>query len=124
MEKANCRISDAEWRVMKVLWDEFPATTTTIIDKLKDTDWKPKTVHSLISRLVKKGALGVDKSSSQYHFFPLVSKEECIKEETGSFISKVYDGSFYHMVVNFINDEKISEKEIKELKKILDEKLP
>ncbi len=87
---------------MKVLWDESPATTTTIIDKLKEnTDWKPKTVHSLINRLVKKGALGVDRNSPQYHFFPLVSKEECVRDETRSFVRRVYDGSFYHMVANF-----------------------
>ena len=123
MEEKNCKISDAEWRIMKVVWEESPLNTTQIIYSLKsETSWSPKTIHSLISRLIKKCALGVDKLSSPHQFYPLVSKEDCIKEETGSFIQKVYDGSYYHMVENFISNEKMSEHEIEYLKKILDEK--
>lgn len=123
LKENNCKISDAEWIIMRVLWDQSPLTTTNIIETLStETDWSPKTIHSLISRLVKKDALGVDKSCGQHKFYPLVEKEECVKEETVSFIKKIYEGSFYNMVVNFINDDKISKKEIEELKKILDEK--
>ena len=123
MERNNCKISDAEWIVMRVLWAQSPLTTTKIIEALNtDINWSPKTIHSLISRLVKKEALGVDKSFGQHQFYPLVVKAECVKEETVSFIKKIYEGSFYNMVVNFINDDKISQKEIEELKKMLDEK--
>lgn len=108
---------------MRVLWAQSPLTTTKIIEALNtDINWSPKTIHSLISRLVKKEVLGVDKSFGQHQFYPLVVKEECVKEETVSFIQKIYEGSFYNMVVNFINDDKISQKEIEELKKMLDEK--
>jgi len=124
LEEKNCKISDAEWRIMKVLWEESPVNTTQIINSLKsETSWSPKTIHSLISRLIKKEALGVDKLSSPHQFYPLVSKEDCVKEETGSFIQKVYDGSYYHMVANFISNEKMSENEIEYLKKILNEKI-
>ena len=124
MKDNECKISNAEWLIMRVLWRESPLTTTAIIESLStETDWSPKTIHSLISRLVKKGALGIDKNSAQYKYYTLVTKEECIKEETGAFIKRVFDGSFYHMVANFINDENISPKEIEKLKQILDEKL-
>ena len=123
MEENNCKISEAEWRIMKVVWEESPLNTTQIINRLKsETSWKPKTIHSLISRLIKKEALGADKLSAPHQFYPLVSKEDCMKEEIGSFIQKVYDGSYYHLVANFISNEKMSEQEIEYLKKILDEK--
>ena len=124
MNKANCKISDAEWQIMKVVWMNAPLTTTNIIEALShETDWSPKTIHSLISRLVKKGALGVNKASAQYKYFPLVTKEECTRDEAGAFIRKVFDGSFYQMVASFINDDKMTQKEIERLKQILDEKL-
>lgn len=124
MKETNCKISNAEWHVMRVLWKESPSTTTEIIEALSpETNWNPKTIHTLISRLAKKGVLGVDKNSAQYKFYPLISKEECIEEETGAFIKKVFDGSFYHMVANFISNDNISPKEIEKLKQILDEKL-
>lgn len=124
MKDTNCKISDAEWVIMKVLWKESPQTTTKIIETLsKETNWNPKTIHTLIARLVKKNALGIDKNSGQYKYFPLVTKEECIQEETGSFIQKIYEGSIYNLVANFIHDEKISAEEMEDLKKLLDEKL-
>ena len=123
MSLKSCRISDAEWRVMKIAWEESPITAAKIIEALKETDWSPKTIHSLIDRLVKKGALGVDKSAAQHEFFTLVSKEDCIRDETGSFLRKVYDGSFYQMAENFISNEALSANEIRELQKILEDKL-
>lgn len=124
MKDTNCKISDAEWVIMKVLWKESPQTTTKIIETLsKETNWNPKTIHTLIARLVKKNALGIDKNSGQYKYFPLVTKEDCIQEETGSFIQKIYEGSIYNLVANFIHDEKISTEEMEDLKKLLDEKL-
>jgi len=124
LKDTNCKISDAEWVIMKVLWKESPQTTTKIIETLsKETNWNPKTIHTLIARLVKKNALGIDKNSGQYKYFPLVTKEDCIQEETGSFIQKIYEGSIYNLVANFIHDEKISTEEMEDLKKLLDEKL-
>lgn len=124
MKKIDCKISDAEWIVMKVLWEEAPLTAAKIIEALSsNTEWSPKTIHSLISRLVKKGALGVNKEMPQYEFYPLVDKRDVILEETRSFIQKVYDGSLHLMLANFIKDEKISEKEIEELQRLLDKKM-
>jgi len=72
--------------------------------------WSPKTIHSLINRLVKKGALGVNKEKPLYEYYPLVDKRYCILDETRSFIQKVFDGSIDLMLANFIKEEKISEK--------------
>lgn len=124
MKKIDCKISDAEWIVMKVLWEEAPLTAAKIIEALSSNmEWSPKTIHSLISRLVKKGVLGVNKEMPQYEFYPLVDKRDVILEETRSFIQKVYDGSLHLMLANFIKDEKISEKEIEELQRLLDKKM-
>lgn len=124
MKKIDCKISDAEWIVMKVLWEEAPLTAAKIIEALSSNkEWSPKTIHSLISRLVKKGVLGVNKEMPQYEFYPLVDKRDVILEETRSFMQKVYDGSLHLMLANFIKDEKISEKEIEELQRLLDKKM-
>ncbi|OIK11793.1 BlaI/MecI/CopY family transcriptional regulator [Bacillus sp. MUM 13] len=124
MKKVDCKISDAEWIIMKVLWEEAPLTSAKIIEAVSShKKWSPKTIHSLISRLVKKGALGVNREMAHYEYYPLVDKRDCILEETRSFIQKVYDGSLHLMLANFIKDEKISEKEIEELQKLLDKKI-
>jgi Predicted transcriptional regulator len=121
---SNCRISDSEWQVMKVLWQESPRTASLIIENLKpNTSWSPKTIQTLIARLVKKGALGVNKESSLNQYYPLVLQEDCMREETNSFLQRVYGGSLQLLLSNFVKNENLSKKEIEELKKLLDEKM-
>lgn len=120
--KNTYKISGAEWQVMKVLWREFPLSAALIIEQLKpESEWSPKTIQTLIGRLVKKGILGINKESNYYQYYPLVSQKECMREETKSFLQKVYDGSFHMFLANFVKDENLSPKEIHELKKLLDE---
>ncbi|MFS1514731.1 BlaI/MecI/CopY family transcriptional regulator [Chengkuizengella sp. SCS-71B] len=117
------KISEAEWKIMKVLWRVSPLTSAEIIEALKkDTSWSPKTIHTLISRLVKKEAIGVKKGSRFKLFSPLVTEEECKSLEAKSFLEKVYSGSVKMFIANFIKDEKLSQEEIEELERILEEK--
>lgn len=118
------KISDAEWLVMKVIWQESPLTASSVIERLQpQTDWSPKTIQTLISRLVKKRALGANKDAGLNEYYPLVSKEECMHEETKSFLQKVYDGSLHGLIANFVNSESLSPQEIQELKRLLNEKM-
>lgn len=117
------KISDSEWQIMKVLWKESPITASEVISALKyDTSWSSKTIHTLISRLVKKNAIAIKKDSSFYLYYPLVSEEECKRVETKSFVQKVYDGSLHMLIANFIKEEKLTSEEIEELQRALDEK--
>jgi len=117
------QISEAEWQVMKVLWAKSPLRAIEVIEKLKgSTDWKPKTIKTLLSRLVKKEALAYKEEKNAYLYYPIVSENECAKEETKSFINRVYDGSLNLLVKNFVEEQQLSEDEIKELKKILKDK--
>ncbi|AFM41691.1 putative transcriptional regulator [Desulfosporosinus acidiphilus SJ4] len=123
MTEASCKISDAEWLVMRVLWQESPLTASLVIEQLKsNTRWSPKTIQTLITRLVKKRALGVNKVLGLNHYYPLISEEECMREETNSFLQKVYGGSLQLLLANFVKNESLSEKDIQELKNLLDKK--
>jgi BlaI family penicillinase repressor len=117
------RISEAEWEVMKVLWVKSPSTASQIIESLADTtDWKPKTVKTLISRLVKKDAIGFKQDNRIYYYYPLVDENECLRAEGHSFLNRVYGGALKPMLINFLREEKLSIEEIEELKHILDER--
>lgn len=116
----SIKITDAEYYVMKTLWNRSPMNASEIIESLKDeTNWNPKTIHTLISRLVSKKAVGVVKNSP-HRFYPLVLEEEYRREETRNFLKKVYNGSIHHLVANFMKDETITDEELKELKRLLD----
>lgn len=117
------KISEAEWEVMKIVWENNPLTSNEVIESLENKmDWKPKTIKTLISRLVKKEVLGFNADGRIYHYYPLVSKEECIREESKSFLDRVYNGTVKNMVLNFIESGNLSDKDIEDLKDILEKK--
>lgn len=116
-------ISDSEWKIMQVIWNKSPLFASEIIEALKDdTSWKPKTIHTLIQRLVVKGAIKAKKEKTYYSYYAAVSESDCVQEETNSFLKKCFDGSLNMMMVNFIKEKKLSEKEIDGLQKLLEAK--
>ena len=117
------QISDAEWRVMQVIWGSSPITANEVIEQLENnSDWKPKTVKTLIRRLVDKKVLGFQKEGKAYLYYPLVSENEGIRVESENFLKKVFNGSLNLMLANFIDEQRLSEEEIKELKRIIDDR--
>ncbi|MGP4039084.1 penicillinase repressor BlaI [Gracilibacillus sp. D59] len=116
-------ISESEWEVLKVLWQKAPRTANEIISSLPaETNWKPKTVRTLLDRLTNKEVIGVNKDQRVYTFYPLFSQNECQRAKTKSFVKRFYDGTLKSMLVQFIQDEDLSEDDIKELRSILDKR--
>ena len=120
------RISDAEWAVMKVIWDHAPCPASTIVERLtkQDSSWHPKTVKTLLNRLVKKRALGFAKEGRAYVYRPLVSESDCAEQASVSFLEKVYGGSLTPMVAHFVENQKLSRKELDQLRRMLNERDP
>jgi BlaI family transcriptional regulator, penicillinase repressor len=121
------KISEAEWTVMKVLWSaESPKTANQVVDILKNkTSWNPRTIRTMIGRLVKKKALGFtqdQKDKRKYFYYTLVSEEETARAETKSMLKRIYGGALNVMVANFLEEESLSKDEIDELREILDRK--
>lgn len=118
------KISEAEWEVMKIVWSSSsPCTANEIVDALySSSDWKPNTIKTLINRLVKKQALGYKEKGRIYLYYSLVSADECVKSETKTFVKRVFGGALKPMFVAFLQEEKLSQDEIEELKRILDER--
>lgn len=123
MTKEIPNISESEWEVMNVLWKKTPQTANDVISSLQEqTDWKPKTVRTLLDRLVHKNVIGVNKDQRVYTFFPLYSQDECQRAEAQSFIKRIYGGALKSMLVQFVQEDSLSETDIRELRSILDEK--
>lgn len=114
------QISEAEYEVMKIVWKYAPIGTNDITEKLlKTTAWSPKTIQTLIKRLVTKGALAYEKESRMYVYTPLVAENEYISQESSSFLKRFYNGDITTMVSAYIEDEKLSQKEIERLRSLL-----
>ena len=123
MRKAMPKIAESEWRVMQALWQNGPQTANEIVGVLSgQVTWKPRTIKTLIGRLVKKGAVKVTEEGYRYRYWPAVEESACVRSETSSFIRRVYQGAMKPALAAFIEDADLSAQEIDDLQKILHQK--
>ena len=121
--KSIPQISDAELEVMKILWELGEATSTQIVERLEGiSEWKPKTIHTLIARLVAKEAINAKKiDGKSYLYTPNINEEGYKSYASKSFIKRLYNGSINLMLASYVKEQKLSRDEIEQLKKLLDE---
>jgi BlaI family penicillinase repressor len=117
------KISEAEWRVMKLLWDKSPRTANEIVETLEGTvQWNAQTIRTLINRLVQKGAIDFDKDGRSYLYYPQVQEKDVQRAETKSFVSRVFSGAMQPMIASFLEETDLSDDEIDELEALLKKK--
>lgn len=117
------QISEAEFEVMKIVWQHAPISTNEITERLlKTTSWSPKTIQTLIKRLINKGALSYEKQSRVFVYTPLVKEDEYIGQESNSFLSRFYNGNIASMLSAYIENDKLSAAEIEDLRSLLSRK--
>ncbi|HTL55221.1 MAG TPA: BlaI/MecI/CopY family transcriptional regulator [Candidatus Limnocylindrales bacterium] len=119
--KKTPRISETEWEIMKVVWAKAPCSAGELIAHLHQTDptWHPRTVKAFLNRLVKKKVLGFSKEGRAYVYRPLVRQEECVDAASDSFLERVFGGSLKPMLAHFVERDKLSADEIRELRRLL-----
>ena len=125
--RKTVKISEAEWSIMKVLWDgcensERGMTLGEIVARLSETsDWSNTTIRTLIIRLSEKGAVSIDKTTGVYKSPPNTSKSDCVRSEVNSFIDRVFAGSAYNLMASLVKEGKFTDKERQEIIRILGE---
>ncbi len=114
------QISEAEFEVMKIVWKYAPISTNDITDRLlRTTSWSPKTIQTLIKRLVTKKALTYEKQGRVFVYTPLVKENEYIDQKSTSFLKRYYDGDITAMLSSYIENDRLSETDIDHLRSLL-----
>ena len=114
------QISEAEFEVMKIVWKYAPISTNDITDRLlRTTSWSPKTIQTLIKRLVTKKALTYEKQGRVFVYTPLVKEHEYIDQKSTSFLKRYYDGDITAMLSSYIENDRLSETDIDHLRSLL-----
>lgn len=117
------QISDAEWEVMNVLWESSPRAATEVADELCERmRWHPKTVKTLLGRLVKKGALRFREEGNRYLYTPAFPRDRFVAVESRSFVDRVFGGKATPALVHMVETMDLSDEDLRELRSILDRK--
>lgn len=114
-------LSNSEWKLMRRLWDHSPRTITELTAALREeTGWSKNTVITMLSRLEAKGAVRHEEGGRAKRYFPILRREDAARDETESFLSKVYGGSLGLMMSAMVEIRQLTESDIAELSAILD----
>lgn len=114
------RLSEAEWKVMDVLWEEAPQTIMQLTRHFQETTgWTKHTVMTFLKRMEEKGAIYHEEGERAKHYYPKIDRQEAALQETEEFLDKVFGGRMGLMLITMMERKALSREEISELYEIL-----
>lgn len=114
------RISDAEWEIMSVLWQESPLPSSEVVERVAARKgWRSRTIRTLLNRLVEKGAVRFARDRRPRLYEAALIQEDCMTQESRSFLERVFGGEPASMVLHMVKHDQLTPADIEKLKTIL-----
>ena len=115
------KLTEAEWLIMKALWDGHPAKARQIAKRLpRGVNWAYTTIKTMLTRLTEKGVVSESKQGNVSMYEPIVSRQEARKTALRSVLDQAFDGAFGPLMHFLLEDQKLSAKQRRELIEILE----
>lgn len=118
---AGVSISEAESRVLAVLWREGPSSSETVIAALAGERWEVSTIKTLLARLVRKRAVRARKEGRRFVYSAVLTREQWITEESEGLLGRLFAGRLAPLVQHFSRHRKLSRADVRELKRVIEE---
>lgn len=119
--RAVVSISEAESRVLEVLWRDGPSTSERVISALAEENWEVSTIKTLLARLVKKRAVRAKKEGRRYLYSAVLTREQWVTTESEGLLDRVFGGRVAPLVQHFSQHRKLTKTDIAELKRLIEE---
>ncbi len=116
-------LTKAEEQVMQIIWKLKKCFVKDVVEQFNEPKPAYNTVSTIIRILEKKGFLSYKKFGGTYEYFPLISKKEYSSSYLGNFVRNYFGNSYKSLASFFASDDKISIKELEEIKQLFDKEL-
>lgn len=113
MNESN-RLTDAEWKIMRLLWENPPLMQLTHALE-EETGWSKHTVIALLKRMMEKGTVRAAEGGRAKLFYPAIERDEAICDQKSAFMNRVFDGRAFLMVSNVMERGGMSARKLDEL---------
>ena len=109
------KLPEAEFEVMKAVWETpVPMNVNSVAERI-NKEWKIQAVISLMHRLVERGFIRTEKIGKDRLYYPLITREEYLKFETGNFVKQYHENSLLNLVTTLYDNKGLSDNDIDEL---------
>ena len=118
--KFNAELTEAEWIVMKVVWENEPCTAGTVQEALANSkDWAYSTVKTTMDRMTNKRFLKIQKIRNLQLFSSAISEVDAKRGEFRKMLQRAFDGALTPMMQFLIEHEGLSKAESAQLRKLV-----
>ena len=119
-DKLNTELTEAEWIIMKVVWENEPCAAGTVQDALANSkDWAYSTVKTTMDRMANKGFLKIQKIRNLQLFSSVISEIDAKRGEFRKMLKRAFDGALTPMMQFLIDHEGLSKAESAQLRKLV-----
>jgi BlaI family penicillinase repressor len=114
------RISDAEHAVMEVLWDEAPLAAADVAERIDPArGWSVRTVKTMLSRLLAKGALVHEEDGRRYLYKPAIARDDFVARESRKLLDRMFGGRVTPLVAHLAEQDGLTPQDIAEIEALL-----
>lgn len=114
------RISDAEHAVMEVLWKESPLAAAEVAERIAPSrGWSIRTVKTMLSRLLAKGALVHEEDGRRYLYRPAIAREDFVARESRRLLDRMFGGKLTPLVAHLAEQDELTPADIAEIEALL-----
>lgn len=117
------QLTNAEEQIMKYLWDMEKAYMKNILDKYPDPKPATTTVATLLKRMIEKGFVAYNQHGSNREYYPLIQKTDYFSNHLNGIIKDFFNNSSSQFASFFTTETDLNEKELQELKNIIEKQL-
>ncbi|KAB1228376.1 BlaI/MecI/CopY family transcriptional regulator [Chryseobacterium sp. KBW03] len=117
------KLTDSEKGLMEILWEKKTIFMKDILDAYPEPKPAPTTIATLLKRMQNKELVGYKLYGNSREYYPKVEKGEYFKEEMTSMIDRFFNSSVTQFASFFTSNAKLSQKQLKELRDIIDEQI-
>lgn len=117
------KLTESEKEIMEILWDQKTAFMKDILEVLPEPKPASTTVATLLKRMQNKDLVGYKLFGNSREYFPKVEKEVYFNHEMTTMIDRFFNSSVSQFASFFTSNSKLSQKELKELREIIDNQI-
>ena len=114
-------LTDAELRLMDVIWQKGHATAADVLAAMPDAELAYTTVLNTLRILETKGYLRHTKQGKAFIYHPLVDRGQASRSALQHIVSRFFGNSPSQLVSTLLRDERLNKRELNRLKKLIDE---
>jgi len=120
--ESNAELTEAEWIIMKVVWEHEPCAAGTVQEGLAHSkDWAYSTVKTTMDRMVEKGFLKIQRIRNLQLFSSVISEVDAKRGEFRKMLKRAFDGALTPMMQFMIEDEGLSKTELTQLRELVNQ---